>query len=705
MDDLAAGAPSQAGADAEPRLESWKAIAAYMGRGVTTVQRWEREEGLPVRRHAHSTRGSVFAFRREIEAWRSGREAMGLPTLPAAAGAPAAPVTTASDDTGAEAAAPARRRPTGTIAAASAGMAAIVALSAAAWWPAPRATAAPPVLMALAARTLSTDAPGVDRPSLSPDGTQLVYSACGDVGCRLFAQPTAGGPAREIPIDAPRPGDRVDDFPRWSPDGSTIAFLREVRNSIWELRLVAATGGASRTLLTMSTGAMSWLPDGAALAVLDRPSQTEPFSAYLVSASTGARLRRLTTPPAGTFGDWQCDVSPDGRQLALVRYRTAHHADIWVVDLETGVERRLATGMNGIEGVAWAADTGRVVFSAIDAAGPTLWTIGPQPGPGEKPVRVAGSEGIAKAPTAARRPARGAAALAFVNETSTFSLWRWHRGASPAPRRLTTSRTSDRQPSLSPDGRKVAFVSSRSGAPEIWVDAIDGGAPRQLTFRGEPVATPRWSPDGATIVYASWNGDNQDVYSVRADGGQSPWRVTFEASIEDNPSWSRDGRSVYFRSDRDATSRIYRIPSSGGPAVPVTQGEGSEARESFDGTLIYFVRSRTAPGLWSVPAAGGTETFVVPRVWEGFWDVTAEGVVAWQHDGRAQTEPVALRLLDGRGGGRDLGTLPTPFAVLLLGVSASRDGQVLSWATNERQRSAIMVSTQPAGPAPLSASR
>jgi len=54
-------------------LDSWKEIAAYLGRGVRTVQRWEREEGLPVHRLAHDKRGSVYAQRDELAAWWDSR--------------------------------------------------------------------------------------------------------------------------------------------------------------------------------------------------------------------------------------------------------------------------------------------------------------------------------------------------------------------------------------------------------------------------------------------------------------------------------------------------------------------------------------------------------------------------------------------------------------------------------------------------------
>src|SRR5688500_3669111 len=53
----------------DDRLDSWKEIAAYMRRDVTTVQRWEKREGMPVHRHLHDKMGSVYAFKTDLDAW------------------------------------------------------------------------------------------------------------------------------------------------------------------------------------------------------------------------------------------------------------------------------------------------------------------------------------------------------------------------------------------------------------------------------------------------------------------------------------------------------------------------------------------------------------------------------------------------------------------------------------------------------------
>src|SRR5690349_6124771 len=89
-----AGASSPSDNRSSDRLDSWKEIAAYLKRDVTTVQRWEKRESMPVHRHLHDKLGSVYAFRSELDAWASRRTGQsanegpsnhpGAPTVPAA---------------------------------------------------------------------------------------------------------------------------------------------------------------------------------------------------------------------------------------------------------------------------------------------------------------------------------------------------------------------------------------------------------------------------------------------------------------------------------------------------------------------------------------------------------------------------------------------------------------------------------------------
>jgi hypothetical protein len=75
MGELTPATPSVGPPD--DRLDSWKEIAAYLSRDVTTVQRWEKREAMPVHRHVHDRKGSVYAFRAELDAWARGRSLRG----------------------------------------------------------------------------------------------------------------------------------------------------------------------------------------------------------------------------------------------------------------------------------------------------------------------------------------------------------------------------------------------------------------------------------------------------------------------------------------------------------------------------------------------------------------------------------------------------------------------------------------------------
>ena len=83
------GPRPQPQAAAGARLDSWKKIAAHFRRDVTTVQRWERREGMPVHRHLHDKQGSVYAFRAELDAWWETRRGR-LPDVDSAVAEPPA---------------------------------------------------------------------------------------------------------------------------------------------------------------------------------------------------------------------------------------------------------------------------------------------------------------------------------------------------------------------------------------------------------------------------------------------------------------------------------------------------------------------------------------------------------------------------------------------------------------------------------------
>jgi eukaryotic-like serine/threonine-protein kinase len=679
-----AGDPPQPEGEAPPardRLDSWKEIAAYMRRGVTTVQRWEQGEGLPVHRLPHASRGSVFALRHELDAWRSARAGL-LAGRPAADGSASArpapdpsPTTEVTPTTSLPATRSAPPRVDGGRASRVASVAtmtvvggALIAGVLAFAMRDARPPDRPGDRDARAAgsspRPLANDPDGELDPSLSPDGTWVVYGRerAGE-GIGVYVKPVAGGPPRRVPVG---PGVRFEESPHpaWSPRGETIAFLAYEAPQTYGLFLVSSDGGEARRLTSMAGIGLCWHPSGDAIGFVDRLSTGEPFSVFLLSLETGQR-RRLTAPPIGAFGDTHCAFSPDGGRLAVVRYDTRYASDVFVVDdlaapaastAPTAMRAgwidgayRLTRDLPGLNGIAWTPDAPsssvvvgshrglwRVQVPARTAAsGPAV--VGAAMGPSAAAVLVAGYEGGTGSPSFARSPRDGSVQLAYHSEQRDVNIRRWEqrRGAGPGPERAVSrdhtlplrsgSTWWEDSPAVSPDGRQVAFTSNRTGMNEIWSADIDGASARQVTSHGPVVLAPAWSPDGRRLAFTRQVGGDRDIYVIDADGSHST-RLTWEPTQEDNPAWSRDGRSIYFRSDRGGIGQIWKMPAHGGPARRVTTGAGSQAFESPDGQRTYFVRSTDEPGLWAIPVDGGAETLIAPRVREGLWGVADDGI-------------------------------------------------------------------------------
>jgi TolB protein len=192
---------------------------------------------------------------------------------------------------------------------------------------------------------------------------------------------------------------------------------------------------------------------------------------------------------------------------------------------------------------------------------------------------------------------------------------------------------------------------------DIWTVRPDGGSPRRLTFTGNNT-TPAWSPNGQLIAFTSSRSGSDDIWVMRGDG-TGVRRVTFAATNESDPSWSPDGRWLAFSSDRLTTdprnrrSAIYRLRSTRpyGAAIQITH-PGPDDVGGFENDLapswapagtIYLTRQfrwdEDAEPPWasvySVPAAGGTATDMLPHLSSSAWsqDVSADGrQLAWSSD-------------------------------------------------------------------------
>jgi DNA-binding winged helix-turn-helix (wHTH) protein len=199
------------------------------------------------------------------------------------------------------------------------------------------------------------------------------------------------------------------------------------------------------------------------------------------------------------------------------------------------------------------------------------------------------------------------------------------KSVSPMLRTVVADDSGNAAPQFSPDGERIAYMSTRTGPWQIWVSNTNGSNPRQVSFT-ESAGTPRWSPDGRSIAFdAPYNGQTR-IFVIKVDGNEQAQPIV-KGLV---PSFSRDGRWIYFASDQTGDWQVWKVPVSGGREVQLTTNGGFAALESSDG-YVYYSKSRyPQPEICRVPVNGGTEACALqrlrPRTWAS-WAVTREGIL------------------------------------------------------------------------------
>ncbi len=145
--------------------------------------------------------------------------------------------------------------------------------------------------------------------------------------------------------------------------------------------------------------------------------------------------------------------------------------------------------------------------------------------------------------------------------------------------------------SVSPDGRKVAMILSRSGTPEVWVADASGGEARALTTEAREASATCWSPDGQWVCFTARINGGVSLYKVPATGGAMQRIPTTGAPNPSEPDWSPDGKWIAFTSHASDFS-ICVVPASGGSAVPIVSGQDPSWAPNSR-TLVFVKRSGT----------------------------------------------------------------------------------------------------------------
>ena len=533
-----------------------------------------------------------------------------------------------------------------------------------------------------------TALPGVVRsPSLSPDGAYVVFSWNGPKkdNSDLYVHQigVTDPPYRRLTSDPAN-----DYSPSWSPDGRTIAFLRRGpaggRSELWR---IAPLGGPERKvgeiqprLASFRLASLAWCPDSTCLVVTDTLGADRPDALFRISVDTGEKWQ--LTYPQGRVRDADPAISPDGGSLVFRRDATPLSGEFYRLKLKDGDAEgdpvRLTSTLYAGKPV-WIPEGPEILFSARGG----LWRLDTSTGGTPRRLPFVGQDG--HTPVVSRVPG-GGRRLVYARSFADSNVWRVDtaRPGAPAaspPVAAIASTRGDLTPNLTPDGRRVVFLSDRSGESEFWVADPDGSKAFQLTSMAILPGYPKWSPDQTMIAFHGDPDGRPDVLVVPARGGR-PRNITKGTPGGAYPSFSRDGQWIYFGSNGRGEPRIWKMAVTGGSPVEVTNNAGAVAIESYGGDLFYVDNVNGPGSVWRLPQGGVPAVKVVEGVMLGNFDVVEEGLYyidrvsgeAGSFSDRPDGE-TRLRYFDFATSKST--TVATNLGAIGLGLSATRDGRTV----------------------------
>jgi Tol biopolymer transport system component/DNA-binding winged helix-turn-helix (wHTH) protein len=456
-------------------------------------------------------------------------------------------------------------------------------------------------------------------PVFSPDGNRVAFAWTGEKGDTPHIYVTAVDGGSPVKLSE---GPAADSSPSWSPDGRFLAFLRRDGHGKLALCAIPASGGDARSVANLigpTEYRPAWTPDGKSIVVMHSDPPQAPASLFVLGIDSGLR-RRLTTAGATSTGDWCPVFSPDGRTLAYLHNTgSVRQSPLFILPVDSrgfasGDPRPIESGSAGFIDFDWSADGRSFVCTT-----PSGLVRVPLSGGAAVPLPfLAGGQ-----PTVARLGSR----LIYQQPYRDTDIFRVPGpGASGAITRLISSTRQESAPQYSPDGRRIVFVSDRTGSDELWIIDSEGQQARQITsFGGPSVGSPRWSLDGRQIAFDSAGGGDVGIYLVASEGGTAR-RITTPGISCVRPSWSRNGNWIYFGSNRSGVWEIWKTTPQGGSPVQVTHAGGREAFEDPEGKFVYYSKAPPLKGIWRIPSGGGEETNVSRFATQGRWAMGGRGL-------------------------------------------------------------------------------
>lgn len=473
--------------------------------------------------------------------------------------------------------------------------------------------------------------------------THIAFSYAGDI----WVVPKAGGAAHRLSTP---PGEEA--FPRFSPDGSLIAYSANYDGNV-DIYVVPAAGGVPNRITHHPTvdRVVDWYPDGSALLfATSMTSGKDRFNQLYRVARDGGLPVKLPMP-YGEFGM----ISPDGKTLAYMpatrdfrtwkRYRGGWAPEIWLFDLSTHASRNLTANEANDSHPMWFGSTLYFLSDRDAAKRYNLWAMDlgsgstrqitrfetsdcrfPAIGPSDIVFENAGRLYVLELPKETLREVevevltdRATLKARDVNATTLIAgadvspagkrVFLEARGevfSVPAERGVVLNLTrasgsAERFPAAAPDGKQVAYFSDASGEYELWVRPADGtGVARQVTTLGPGFRyRPFWSPDSKKVAFVDqamriWICDVATGKVTQVDKALYWYHGNLMGFA---PSWSADSRWLAYSRDLHgrASNAVFLFDTTTNERHQVTSGFYDTVNPAFDpdGKYLYVLTNRT----------------------------------------------------------------------------------------------------------------
>jgi Tol biopolymer transport system component len=202
--------------------------------------------------------------------------------------------------------------------------------------------------------------------------------------------------------------------------------------------------------------------------------------------------------------------------------------------------------------------------------------------------------------------------------------------AEGAWKRITDGETGDVDPTLSPDGARIAFSSTRGGSRNIWLAEPGGAHARPLTTGDAFDEHPAFSPDGKTVAFVSDRGGERGIWLISTEGGAP--RLLARAVVLDTLAFARDGSEIYFTAPTDHLPAIFRVAVASGRIMrfPTPPGAVSPAASPVADEIAYLEIVPGAGAQLRVADLSGRRLHADLPEGPGI----GNGAIAWSRDGR-----------------------------------------------------------------------